>query len=60
MYIKTRKFTANKRTHILHTGLNKQDLTFEVSSHGSNPNARIDPNIAKTPPSLSGMALRIA
>ena len=60
MYISTKKFTANKRTQILQTGLNKQDLTLDVSSQGNRPNAAIEPNVAKTPPYLSGIALRIA
>ena len=60
IYISTRKFIANNKTHILQTGLNKQDLTFDVSSQGNNPKAAIEPNIANTPPNLSGMALKIA
>jgi hypothetical protein len=60
MYIRTKKFMANKRTQYLQTGLKRHDLTLDVSSHGNNPRARIEPNIAKTPPNLSGIALRIA
>ena len=58
MYIK--KFIANNKTQYLQTGLKRHDLTLDVSNHGNNPNARIEPNIAKTPPSLSGIALKIA
>ena len=60
IYISTKKFIANNKTHILQTGLNKQDLTFDVSSQGNSPNAAIEPNIAKTPPNLSGIARKIA
>ena len=59
-YIKIKKLIANNNTQYLHTGLNRQDLTLDVSNQGNNPNSPIEPNMANTPINLSGMALSIA
>ena len=45
---------------ILKIGLNWDDLTEDLSSQGITNKTAIEPNINRTPPNLSGIALRIA
>ena len=51
---------TNTQKNILKIGLNCEDLTGDLSNQGKINNTAMEPNINKTPPSLSGIALKIA
>lgn len=58
--VKRTQSTTSVQKNTRNAGLYRAERTKLVSSHGTRNRTKIDPNIAKTPRSLFGIARRMA